>query len=62
MDSAPLPALDAAYHSAKDGHNDTQAKEIRDIVIKRMKSGEWKTLDPATKTKLAPFIRELGMS
>ena len=57
----PLPTLDAAWHKARDEKDDTQAKQIRDIVVRRMKAGEWKRLDPNARRQLAPFIREIGM-
>lgn len=61
MESAPLPTLDAAWHKARDSKDAAGAKDIRDIVVRRIKAGEWKRLDPNMKRQLAPFIREIGM-
>ena len=60
LDKQPLPTLDVAWHKARDAKDVTQAKEIRDIVVRRMKAGEWKNLDPNMKRQLTPFIREIA--
>lgn len=60
LDKQPLPTLDVAWHKARDAKDTVQAKEIRDIVVRRMKAGEWKNLDPNMKRQLTPFIREIA--
>lgn len=60
LNTAPLPTLDAAWHKARDSKDDAGAKSIRDIVVRRLKTGEWKRLDPNMKRQLAPFIREIS--
>lgn len=60
-EKAPLPTLDAEWHAARAGHDTAQAGQIRNIVVRRLKAGEWKSLDPNTKRELASFIREIGI-
>lgn len=59
-EKVPLPTLDVEWHKARDAEDTAQAKQIRDIVVRRMKAGEWKALDVNTKRQLAPFIREIS--
>lgn len=59
-EKVPLPTLDVEWHKARDAKDTAQAKQIRDIVVRRMKAGEWKALDANTKRQLAPFIREIS--
>jgi hypothetical protein len=58
-DKVPLPSMRTAYLGAEKDHDDAKMKEIRDMVIKRVKDGEWDKLPPAQRQQLAPWMRTM---
>lgn len=59
-EKAPLSALEPQWRKAQDTHDTAQADEIKGIVTKRLKAGEFKLLNPQQKTMMARWMRDMA--